>query len=90
LSFNSEARSPDLFEPFEYTPDMEPDFQRIDSEASDGMGGEEEDIPPSTLARVLVPESPPTTFSCNQETWVVFLGRVPGIYDSLYFPSALC
>ena len=82
--------SPDLLEPFEYTPDMDPDLSRIDSESSARIA-EDEGIPPlPPTARVLIPESPPRTLSRNQKTWVVFLGRKPGLYSDLYvFPLFL-
>ena len=31
--------------------------------------------------RVYVPESPPLAPARDQRTWVVFHGKVPGIYD---------
>jgi hypothetical protein len=60
-------RSPDLFDDFEYTPDMAPDFQRIDAE-----GLQLTDNPSSP---------PPSNPPHDQKTWVVFRGKTPGLYD---------
>ena len=79
LSFiESEPRSPDLFEPFEYTPNMDNNLQRIDSEASDELEINEGTLASST-ADVLVPESPRRIR--NGKTWVVFYGSTPGMYS---------
>ena len=59
-------RSPDLFDDFEYTPDMAPDFQRIDMES---------------LRLSNDPSSPPPTLPQDQKTWVVFRGKTPGLYN---------
>ena len=73
------ARSPDLFEPFVYTPDMEVDFRRIDMQASqEFVENNMQSSPPTTPVAV----SAQTTTTRNQKTWVVFLGKVPGLYDS--------
>lgn len=83
LAFVKErADSPDLFEPFEYTPDMEVDFRRIDLQASQELV-EDNDIqssPPISPVEVSAPL--PTTTAQDQKKWVVFLGKVPGLYDS--------
>ena len=76
----SEPSSPDLFEPFEYTSDMDDDLRRIDSEASDELGNNE-DTASLSATNVLVPESPPRVH--KGKTWVVFYGNVPGIYNDL-------
>jgi len=81
FSFTQTSRctsSPDLFEDFTYTADMEEDFNRIDS------------IPAANI-RPETPQAnanPPQQFSAvfpslprNRKTWVVFRGKVPGIYD---------
>jgi hypothetical protein len=69
---------------------MDPDLRRIDSEASDDPGGDEEMVRhPQPAAGVLIAESPPRTRARDQKAWVVFLGKKPGIYSDLYSPP-LC
>ena len=88
--------SPDYLEPFEYTSDMDADFQRIDAVAASQLDNgapsssaeSEADSPPPTQADL--PPSPahtesrPPTPYQKQRTWVVFQGREPGIYDHSY------
>ena len=76
----SEPSSPDLFEPFEYTSDMDDDLRRIDSVMSDELGNDEVSVS-SSEASILVPESLPPVR--KGKTWVVFYGNVPGIYHDL-------
>ena len=89
--------SPEYLEPFEYTPEMEVDLQRIDAEAA-GSQLEHNNPPSSAESRVNSPpqtradsppspthaESPPSTPHRKQKTWVVFQGREPGVYDCVY------
>ena len=77
------AHSPDLFEPFVYTPDMEVDFRRIDAQASQEFV-EDNNMPPSSppTSPVTVSAELPTTTAQDPKTWVVFLGKVPGLYHS--------
>lgn len=87
LSFiEDDPSSPDLFEPFEYTPDMAPDFHRIDSEVG-ALQSEDGNTQPSSSPQVLVPDTPPRTPPQDQDTWVVFLGKVPGVYNTPCVPS---
>ena len=76
----SEPSSLDLFKPFEYTSDMHGDLRRIDSEASNELGNNE-DTTSLPATSVLVPESSPRVH--KGKTWVVFYGNVPGIYHNL-------
>jgi hypothetical protein len=62
-------RSPDVFGDFLYTPDMDPDFQRIDAEAK--------------RLQYNPPTPPSPTLPRDQKIWVVFCGKKPGIYDYL-------
>lgn len=81
-SIDGGPHSPDLFEPLEYTPDLGADFQRMDREAA-AITDEHMGTPPSSATQVLVPDTPPPTLLQDQKTWVVFIGKVPGVYDSL-------
>ena len=89
--------SPDYLEPFEYTSDMDTDFQRIDAvaaasqlENNDPPSSAESQInsPPPTQADL--PPSPahtesgPSTPYQKKRTWVVFQGKEPGIYEYSY------
>ena len=56
-SDDSQLGSPDYLEPFEYTSDMEPDFQRIDAEA---VGSQLENTHPSSSAEPHANLPPPT------------------------------
>lgn len=58
---------------------MEVDFRRIDAQASqEFVENNMQSSPPTTPVAV----SAQTTTTRNQKTWVVFLGKVPGLYDS--------
>lgn len=83
LFTDSRPQSPDLLEPFKYTPEMGADFRRIDWETS-SPPGEDPSTPPPPTTRVLVPETPPPPLPQNQRTWVMFLGKVPGLYNTWY------
>ena len=76
------AHSPDLFEPFVYTPDMEVDFRRIDLQASQEFVEDNMPQSPPPTSPATAPAELPTTTAQDQKTWVVFLGKVPGIYHS--------
>ena len=82
FSFTQASRctpSPDLFEDFTYTADMEADFNQIDS------------IPTTNITRAETPQvnaDPPQQFSAvfpglprNRKIWVIFRGKVLGIYN---------
>jgi len=62
---------------------MENDFRRIDQQGIEVHGT-------SFLSQddgVLVPDTPPP-IPQDEKTWVVFCGRLPGVYDNWYvFPS---
>ena len=95
LSFvESRPQSPDLFEPLEYTPDLGTDLHRIDLESMALVGDVGilpqstarvlvPETPPKSTPRVLVPETPLPTFPQDGKTWVVFLGKVPGLYNTV-------
>ena len=65
----------DYFDDFAYTSDMDEDFRRIDEEASQPgeYSGDDQDRAST---------EPPPPLSRNSKTWVVFRGRIPGIYDN--------
>ena len=92
---NESLESPDYLDPFEYTSDMDADFQRIDAvaalsqlehDAPSSSAESEANSPPSTQSDLPPPtvESPPPTPHRKQRTWVVFQGKEPGIYDCVY------
>lgn len=66
------AASPDYFDDFQYSSDMEDDFRRIDREVADQLGEQADQVawfaPASEDAR-------------QSKTWVVFKGKVPGLYN---------
>ena len=68
--------SPDLFDNFVYSPAMDSDFQRIDAE------GEQHQMTLSQSSSLT-----PLQRKREQRTWVVFRGKTPGIYESLYVSS---
>ena len=81
--------SPDYLDPFEYTTEMDADFQRINAKAtgsqleygsSSSSAEYHADSPPPPTHT----ESPPLTPHRKQKTWVVFQGREPGVYDCVY------
>ena len=98
LSQNSEVLgSPDYLDPFEYTSDMDADFQRIDATAAllqlednapSSSTESEADSPPPIQPDLPPPqtriESPSPTPNRKQRTWVVFQGKEPGVYDCVY------
>lgn len=77
-------RSPDLFEDFHYTSDMDVDLRKIDKVGRQ-IHGSPEPIPANKEAIPdYDPDSSPPTPSQDQRTWVVFRGRVPGLQDYRY------
>ena len=88
LSSTQRSSSPDYFEDFVYTSDMDEDFRRIDlvAKAVLSQSGRQHPSqkPPDS-------PSPPSQSSLNtppplRKIWVVFRGRIPGIYDDWYAP----
>ena len=76
------APLPDLFDDFAYSEDMEEDFHRIDSAAAAIIEVEnaEMNVSPPWVLQPRLPQ--------NQKTWVVFCGKIPGVYDYRWaFPS---
>lgn len=73
------ASSPesDLFDDFTYSNDMAEDFHRIDTQAAAIIG-------PGANTGALDNDEAPRTPSHDEKTWVVFNGRIPGIYDYMY------
>lgn len=69
--------SPDLFEDFEYSQEMDPDLRRIDAEA-------EHDYAFLLPSHRISANSPPSTLVGDQKTWVVFRGNLAGVYDNAY------
>ena len=87
FSFTQAATSspePDLFEDFTYSDDMAKDFHRIDAEATAIIGSGVNGIGTPDNSEV------PQTHSSDKKTWVVFNGRIPGIYDNMYFFFVRC
>ena len=62
---------------------MEPDFERIDAETLEAV------TQLSNRSSLPDPNPPPPTPRLEQKTWVVFRGKTPGIYDTLYAHSVL-
>ena len=78
------SHSPDLFDDFIYSKDMDDDFRRIDSDAAAIIEAENSqtdhtNLSQSSSVHIFLP-TPPR----NRRTWVVFHGRLPGIYDYGY------
>jgi hypothetical protein len=74
--------SPDLFEPFVYNTGMDVDLRRIDIQASQELA-EDNDIPSSPPAPPVTVSVPlPTTTAQDKKAWVVFVGKVPGLYTN--------
>ena len=83
LDTHLSSESPNLFEDLEYSSDMDDDFLRIDQQAA--MAHDTHSSPFSSRNEVLVPSTPPPM---EDKTWVVFCGRLPGVYDTAYvYPS---
>ena len=57
---------------------MDDDLRRIDLEVAEIERSRDAD---QSDSEIHVPESPPPTPARDQRTWVVFHGKVPGIYD---------
>ena len=78
--------SPDFFDDFIYSQDMDDDFRRIDSdaaiiiEAENARAGRRSPVQHNGLhvSRLTLPR--------DRRTWVVFRGKIPGIYDYRYVP----
>ena len=71
--------SPDFLRGFVYSQEMDDDFSRVDREF-EAERLRDEFIFSQAHNRVLVSESPPPA-PRDQKTWVVFHGKVPGIYE---------
>ena len=63
---------------------MEPDFRRIDLAAAAAL----DDRQSVSSDDESIPDSPPPTFPRDTKTWVVFRGKLPGIYDNPYVPPS--
>jgi len=73
--------SPDLFDDFTYSEDMDDDLHRMDSTASailEAADGQVDDTVPLQNDGGHVPNPTPPQ---EQKMWVVFRGRAPGIYE---------
>jgi hypothetical protein len=71
------SASPDLFDELNYSESMDDDFRRIDVEVASIAGTEQ-------LSYHVVfpqPNEGPLPAAQEERTWVVFNGKVPGIYD---------
>ena len=71
--------SPDLIDSFEYTTEMENNVRLIE-EADEGR--RQNNLPPLFLQDG-VPISDDIPYEQDEKTWVVFHGRVPGVYPHL-------
>ena len=65
--------SPDYFDDFEYTQEMDEDFRRIDLAAGAALI--------QGVHQPFSQNSSHSQSSSSQRVWVVFRGRVPGIYN---------
>lgn len=79
------SQSPDIFEEFPYSEDMEEDFGRIDADSAAIL---EADLARQGAAQgpsqALPPQNNPTPASPRvHKTWVVFRGKAPGLYCDL-------
>lgn len=74
----SSPGSPDLFEEFSYTEDMDDDFRRIDSD-TDAILHDGPDQMNNPIPLQVVPPLPAPPRA--KKTWVVFRGTTPGIHD---------
>ena len=79
LDTHLSLESPDLFDDLEYSSEMDDDLHRIDQQAA--MIHDTRSSPLSSRNEVLVPSTPPPR---EDKTWVVFCGRLPGVYDNAY------
>ena len=82
LSFTQRGSSlsPDLFEDFTYSQEMDADLRRIDLEAAaEYEQASRRGLLPDGRVR-LVPPTPDR----DRKTWVVFRGSNPGIYECWY------
>ena len=85
----SSSPSPDLFEEFTYNEDMDADFCRIDLDATSILESKNIQTNGTNPLQNRVVHGLPSTLPWDQKTWVVFCGKVPGIYDHAY-ASPLC
>ena len=81
--------SPDLFDEFKYSEDMDEDFRRIDFEA-EAVNGQYGNSFPLLNGGLSVSDSPFQEPARDQKSWVVFHGKIPGIYDNGYAPILSC
>ena len=81
------SASPDLFEDFVYSEDMDTDFRRIDME-TDTQSSQDGRESPSLSDGVSDPDSTPPTTVQGSKTWVVFRGGVAGIYEDRHAPPS--
>ena len=65
--------SPDYFDDFEYTKEMDEDFRKIDLAAESALG--------HGIHQPFSQNLPDSQSSSSQKVWVVFRGRIPGIYN---------
>lgn len=72
------SASPDLFEDLTYTEAMEDDLRRIDSETASIL---EAESPSYHVIPIQDNGGRLSVVHRDQKTWVVFNGKVPGIYD---------
>ena len=70
----------DLFDALEYTKDIDADFCRIDMDAAESQCSEVGHSSPS-ITGTSIPSTLSLTPVHDQKTWVVFHGKVPGIYN---------
>lgn len=65
--------SPDYFDDFKYTKEMDEDFRKIDLAAESALG--------HGIHQPFSQNLPDSQSSSSQKVWVVFRGRIPGIYN---------
>lgn len=80
LSSTDREPSPDYFDEFEYSQEMDEYLHRVDMEAAEAQRSERGHPSPS-MNGAPVSSVPTPTPVRDRKTWVVFRGKVPGIYD---------
>lgn len=80
LSCTQRGSSPEFFDNFEYNEGMDADFRRIDLELAEAERSRHNCSPPSLNDGISSSDSPPI-FAGDEKTWVVFRGKIPGIYE---------
>jgi len=75
------SSSPDFLDDFIYTEEMDDDLRRIDSDVAAIIAAEGFQMHHADSSQGNGVHGTPQTLPRNRATWVVFCGKVPGIYD---------